>query len=126
MAAPTLPFTGQAYAGSQWQVTFQFFQSDGQTLMDISTLSFQCVVRTSPENTGAALFSVVSGSSSSYGSITVTTGTSTILVTLTPTAIALLGAGESYSITFWSNPDTATANVFANGSLYVVPVAASV
>ena len=121
-----LPYTAQAYPGSQWTATFQFFQSDGQTLLDISADVFQAVVRTSTENSGTPLFSVSSLGSTSYGSIVVTTGTSTILVTFTPTATALLPPGESYAITFWTNPDTATAVAFASGSLYAMPVAASV
>jgi hypothetical protein len=121
-----LPYTAQAYPGAQWTATFQFFQSDGQTLMDISTSTFQAVVRTSTENTGTPLFSVSSLAPTSYGSIVITTSTSSILVTFTPTATALLPPSESYAITFWTNPDTATATVFASGSLYAMPIAASV
>lgn len=121
-----LPFTGQAYPGSQWTATFQFFQSDGQTLLNISGNTYQVVVRTTTENTGTPIFSVASSGSTAYGSITITTGTSSILVTFTPTATALLPPSESYAITFWANPDTATAQVFASGSLYAMPVATSV
>lgn len=126
MATFPLPFTGQAYPGSQWTATFQFFESDGQTLLNISGNTYQAVVRTTTENTGTPLFSVASSGSTSYGSIVVTTGTSSILVTFTPTATSLLPASESYAITFWANPDTSTAQVFASGSLYAMPVTTSV
>jgi hypothetical protein len=121
-----LPFTGQAYVGAQWQVTFQFFQADGQTLQDITGKTFQAVVRTSTENVGTPLFSVASSGSTANGSIVITVLTSTVVVTFTPVATAMLSPADSYAVTFWMNPDLTDAVVFASGSLYATPVAASV
>jgi hypothetical protein len=126
MPSYPLPYTSQAYYGSQWQASFQFYESDGQTLLDISADTFEVVVRTSTQDTATPAVSVNSDGSTASGSIVVTTGTSTILITLTPTATSSLLPGETYAVTGWVNQDTATANVFMSGSLLVIAVATSV
>jgi hypothetical protein len=126
MPSYPLPFAAQAYYASQWQAAFQFFQSDGQTLVDISAATFETVVRTSTQDTATPAISVTSTGSTASGSITVTTGTSTILITLSPAAIGSLLAGETYVITGWMNQGTSTASVYMSGNLYITQVAASV
>jgi hypothetical protein len=122
-----LPYTTQAYCGSQWQVSFQFFQSDGQTLLPIVGNTYELVVRTSTDDVSATPALVVNSSTSTAsGTITINTGTSTITATLTPSATLSLIAGETYAVTGWSNTGTTTASVFVSGNLYAVPVAAAV
>lgn len=120
-----LPFTTQGYNSSQWLTVFAFLNRDG-TQMDISGYTYQMVIRTSTENTGAAALSVSSAAPSENGSIVISTEASTITVTLTPAAMSLLVPGESYALTLWQNPDLDTAAVVVNGTMYVTPVAASV
>jgi hypothetical protein len=122
-----LPYTTQAYCGGQWQVSFQFFQSDGQTLLPIVGNTYELVVRTSTDDVSATPALVINSSTSTAsGTITINTGTSTITATLTPSATLSLIAGETYAITGWSNTGTTTASVFVSGNLYAVPVAAAV
>lgn len=120
-----LPFTTQAYTGSQWLTVFQFLNSDG-TLMDISGYTYQMVLRTSTENTGTPVIVVTSSAPGENGSIVISTVNSTVTVTLTPVATSMLVSGDSYALTLWQDPDLSDASVVVNGSMYVTPVAASV
>lgn len=124
MTTLPLPFTTQTYPGSQWTTTFQFLNADG-SLMSISGFTYQMVIRTSTENTGAPAVVVSSSASTSSGSIVISLATSSISVTLTPTATASLAAGESYALAVWQDPDLSDATAVVVGSMYVTPVAAS-
>jgi hypothetical protein len=121
-----LPYTTQVYSGSQWQVSFQFFQSDGQTLLPIVGNTYELVIRTSTDDVSTPALVINSSTSTASGTITINTGTSTITATLTPAATLSLVAGETYAVTGWTNTGTSTASVFVSGNLYVVPVAAAV
>ena len=128
MSSLPLPFTTQTYPGSQWLTVFQFLNSDG-SLMPIDGYSYQMVVRTSTESSGSPVFSVASSGATSYGSITIDLTTSSITVTLTPTATLLLlsgAGGEPYALTLWQDPGLSTASVVVSGSIYAIPVASPV
>lgn len=121
-----LPYTTQVYVGGQWVQSFQFYESDGQTLLNISAYTFEVVVRTSTDDTGTPAILVSSAAPTTAGSITINSGTSTITVTFNPAATSTLVASENYAITGWANQDTSSASVFMSGNVYAAPVAAAV
>jgi hypothetical protein len=91
-------------AGSQWAQGYQLL-SNGSP-MDISTYTFEFVVRpNASDKTSPALVSVNSTESSSQGYIEVTVDTAVLIVVLSATATALLG-GQAYPYSLWLNPGT--------------------
>ena len=107
-----------AAIGSQWNQSYQLLNDDG-TLMNISNKIFEFVVRTDPSQSSATtpLIRVSSVSATSSGSITVTTGTSTVLASLSPTAMALLSAGQYY-YALWMDQDLPDATALVSGTLF--------
>lgn len=116
---PTLPnqLNIQQAAGSQWTQGYQLQNDDG-TLVNITGATFQFVIRPSATNvTEPGLVSVNSTASTVQGYITVTTGTSTLLVVLSPTATSLLGQ-NSYPYSLWMNPGTSSATDLVTGTSF--------
>jgi hypothetical protein len=97
----------------EWLFTFTY-PSTG-ALYNISTASFEYVVRATSTSTGSSLISVTA-TPNSQGVLTVTTATSTVLLTLYPAATQSLAAGN-YAHSLWMNPGTASAYTWLSGSL---------
>jgi hypothetical protein len=102
---PGLPNVVPAYAtsGSQWSEGYTFYNDD-DTLMDLSTKTFEFVVRpTVADVTEPAQIAVTSTGATGQGYITVTLATSTVLVVLSDSATALLGQStRPYAL--WMDP----------------------
>jgi hypothetical protein len=118
-----VPYNTIGYPGSQWAATFQFLNSDG-SLMNITGKTFEYVLRISSSISGAPALYISSSASSANGSITITTGTSSILAVITPTGMNTLEPNTIYAATLWMDPGNTDATVMANGSFNVQTAAA--
>lgn len=122
---PALPNPSSIVAaiGSQFVQNYQIKNPDG-TLTNISSSTFEFVVRTDPAVTNASsfVFSVNSSGSTANGVITVNTVSSTVTVTLTPTATNLL-TQQQYFYTLWQNQGTSTATALVTGTFFALAVA---
>jgi hypothetical protein len=112
---PQLPTQVQfaTAAGSQWRQTFTLTNADGSPI-DLTGMAWEFVVR--PNVTDATVPALVSVTTTgtAQGQIDVTPLAGTVTVTLTPAATTLLGNG-SRPHALWSNPDTDTQTVWAEG-----------
>jgi hypothetical protein len=123
---PALPnrLNTTSAAGSQWAWSYQL-QNDDTTLMNITGKSFEFVIRpTVADVTEPALIAVNSTASNAQGYITVTPSTSTVLVVLSPTATALIGA-NSYPYALWMDPGLPDATNLVGGTFFSSLVAAA-
>jgi hypothetical protein len=112
--------------GSQFNQSYQMFNDDG-TLMSITNKIFEFVVRTDPSQLSAQnpVISVNSVSSTSSGFITVTTGTSTVLVSVSPTSMSGL-IQQQYYYTLWMDQDLPDATALVSGTLFAANIAAQI
>jgi hypothetical protein len=108
--------------GGQWPQGYTLTNDDG-TPMDLSTAVFELVIRpTVTDVTEPALVSVTSAASSNQGYITITGNV--VLVVLSPTATALLGAGaRPYAL--WLDPGLSDATPIVVGTCFSDLVAAA-
>ncbi|MBM9509979.1 hypothetical protein [Actinacidiphila acididurans] len=118
----TLQWNTDAPAGSQWQRQFTLTNADG-SLIDLTGLAWEFVVRPSVTDiTSPALISVTT-TPGAQGSITVDLPTSTLTVTLTPAATAVLKKGF-YPLALWSAPtDASTRTAWVTGMFNSFPAA---
>jgi hypothetical protein len=113
-AAITIP------VGKTWAQCYT--RRSGGQLADISTSTFEFVIRPSTSDlTEPALISVSSAAPSSQGVITVDTATASVMVQLTYTATLLLAA-PSYSYSLWAF-NGASRDPWATGPIFPQPVA---
>lgn len=100
--------------GSQWAQSYQVTNDDG-SLTNITNKVFELVVRNTISN--ATVFSVNNTTSTTYGTITVTSSTATLQVVLTPTATNLLTEyGANY--TLWMDQNLSDATALVAGVFY--------
>lgn len=103
-------------AGSQWVQGYQLLSNGAP--MDISTYSFEFVVRpNASDKTEPALVAVNSTQSSSQGYIEVTVDTAVLIVVLSGTATALLGQ-SAYPYSLWLNPGTSSQVDLVTGTSF--------
>lgn len=123
---PALPNQVQANAaaGSQWVQTYTLQNDDG-SLMNITSKTFEFVVRPSTsDKTQPAMIAVNSTAANAQGYITVTTATATLQVVLSPTATALLGQA-AYPYSLWMDPGLPDATDLVVGTFFCQLVAAA-
>jgi len=113
-------------SGSMWDEGYQLLDDPPDpTPMNITGKTFKLAIR--PTVTDAApspLITVSSQVATAQGYITVDTGTSSLLVVLSPTATALLGHGAR-PYTLWMDPGLTTATDLVNGTCYSTLAAAA-
>lgn len=112
-----------ATAGSVWTQTYTLAQYPGGPPIDLTGLVFELVIRPSTTDaTNPPLVKVTSAGSTSQGSVTITPGTGTVVVALTPAATLLLGRSTNpYGL--WSSPGTTAATEWVSGT-FVTSLAA--
>lgn len=112
----TLQWNTDAAAGSLWQRQFTFYvNGDGGPLIDLTGLTWEFVIRPDVTDTTSPALISVTTTPSAQGSITVDLPRSTLTVTLTPAATALLKKG-AYPLALWSAPaDTSTRTLWVSG-----------
>lgn len=122
----TLPlvWTTSGPVGNLWDATFQFLNDD-DTPMDITTKTFQLVLRTTTRKPGTPAAVINSSGATSQGYITVTTATSTVLCVLTPAATAALTPGSVYDLALIMNPDLPDQEAMVRGLFTASPIAAA-
>ena len=100
--------------------------NDNGTLMNITNKTFEFVIRTDPIQTSVStpVASVSSVSSTASGFITVNTGTSTVLVTVSPSAMSNL-TQQGYVYTLWMDQNLPDAAALVSGTLFAEFVAAT-
>jgi len=107
-------FQAIAAIGSQWTQTYQVTNDNG-SLTDITNKTFELSIR--DRNTGIQTVSVNNTSSTTLGTITVTSSTSSFQVMLTPAATDLLTEwGGNY--TLWMDPNLPDATALVAGVFY--------
>lgn len=101
-----------AVAGSQWGRSFTFYNNG--VLIDLTGLTWEFTIRRSVTDAGTPLVAVTV-TPGAQGSITVDLPSSTLVVSLTPAATALLGK-SACAHGLWSNPtDAATKKIWVLG-----------
>lgn len=121
---PALPnaFSIQMGVGSQWSQAYTFQNADG-SLIDLTTKTFEFVVRTDPsELTATTPLIKVTTTSGTQGVITVNTSTATATVTLSPTATAVL-AQQAYPYSLWMDPGLTDATAWVTGTVFAFLIA---
>lgn len=104
-----------AVAKSGWQRQYAFTQTPGGPPIDLTGLTWTLTVRVSEaDETPGGLVSISSTASTSMGSIAVTPVSGIVLATLLPAATLLLGlSSNAYGL--WSDPNTATQQLWVRG-----------
>lgn len=104
--------------GSQLNQTYQFLNSDG-TLMNIVGKIFEFNIRNDPieAKTVTPVASVTSTVSTASGVITVNTLTSTVLVSVSSSAMSNL-TQKQYVYTLWMDQNLADATAMVSGTLF--------
>lgn len=118
-----IPWATSCPRGSEWIQAFQLLNDDGSN-MDISTSTFEFVLRDAATSTGTPAAIITTAMSTALGQITVDTGTATITAVLTPTATKALAAADTYALALWLNPGQPSATALVLGGFYVQPAAA--
>lgn len=113
-----LPWTTSGPVGSEWIQSFDF------PTTNISTMTFELVLRTSAQQTGTPAAKISSTAATASGYITVTPSTGTVLAVLSPTATGSLAPGETYALALWSDVGLPTQLVWVRGLFTATPVAA--
>jgi hypothetical protein len=124
VADPSELWAANATSGSQWVTSFTLQNDDG-TLMDITSKTFEFVVRASATDTSPTpLVKVTSTGATSQGSVTVTTAGSTVQVVLAPTATAGIPATGAWH-SLWMDPGLSDATVVLSGPFFCQTAPAS-
>jgi hypothetical protein len=113
-----LPWTTSSPVGSQWQQQFDF------PTTNISTYTWEFVLRTSAQQTGTPAAKVTSSGQTSAGYITVNATAGTVLVVLSSTATGTLTPGTTYALALWADPGLSDPTVWVDGFFTARPVAA--
>jgi hypothetical protein len=113
-----LPWTTSGPVGSQWTQSFDF------PTTDLSTLTFEFVLRTSAQQAGTPAARVSSTGATASGYITVTPSAGTVMVVLSPTATGALTPGQNYALALWADPGLSDATVWVEGIFTAKAVAA--
>lgn len=112
-----LPWSTNGPVGSQWDQQFSF------PSIDISTYTWEFVLRTSTQQTGTPAVKVTETAGAS-GYITADPVARTVMVVLSPTATATLNAGATYALALWSDVDLPDEKTWVRGTFTALPVAA--
>lgn len=113
-----------APARSAWAGSFSFKGQDKTTAEDITGRTWEFVIRPSAADTSPTAAISVTTVNSSQGVLSVDVPTATVLVSLTASAVALMGAGAAWSYALWMDPDLTTATARVDGTFTATPVAA--
>lgn len=100
----TLQWNTTSGAGSVWRRAFTFTNEDDGTLIDLTGLAWEFVVRKSATDTSDPPLVKVTLTPGAQGQIIVDLPTATVTVSLTPAATAPLGKGAR-PLALWSDPD---------------------
>lgn len=113
---PAFPqqLTAYSAASSQWTAGYTL-TNDDSTPMDLSTATFEMVIRPNTSNTAQPATVVVTTTPGAQGYITITGNTA--LVVVEPAATALLGQGP-WAYALWLNPGTPNATDLVSGTFF--------
>lgn len=119
----TQQWNDSAFIASLWRRAFTFTDDATGAFIDLTGLTWEFVVRPSATDTTSPALVSVTTTPGAQGSITVDLATSTLTVTLTPAATAVLKKG-SYALALWSQPaDTSARTTWVAGFLTAYLVA---
>lgn len=108
-------------AGSQWSTVVTIYNDDG-TLADISSKTFEFVLRDRLNSVGGVIFSFTNTAPNAYGQMVVNTVNSTVQVVVNPAATLIVTEGGG-PYTLWMNQNLPDATALLTGILYANPVA---